>query len=145
MSGTTALALYAALIGTAGLGWQVFTWARAHRTQVSVEAKNAVFGLPQGTVGGITVEAINRSSHTVRVTGIGFNMNDGTNRVVQIVYPGAGSSLPGSIAPHDSGMGWMSEVDVRDAGIDIYKPLVAWVRTSAGEQFNSKPVTLRVM
>jgi len=142
MSGTAVVAIYAAIIATAGLGWQIYTWGRIHKTRVTVSITNAIFGFPEGNVGGVTIEAVNNSSHPIRVKSAGFEMNDGTDRHLQIIRPGFGSSLPGQIEPHDSGMIWMREEEMHEAGCDIYKPLVAWVSTPEGT-FKSKALTMR--
>jgi hypothetical protein len=144
MGATALVAIYAAVIATAGLGWQIYAWGRTRRTQMNVSINNAVFGLPMGVLGGVTIEATNRSDHEVRVTSAGFDLQDGSGRKVVIVRQMPGSSIPGNVPPHDSGMTWIEEDEARHAGLDIYKPLVGWVSTSTGESFKSKPMTLRV-
>jgi hypothetical protein len=41
VSGTTAIAVYAAVIGKAGLAWQIYSWRRANSTTIRVKLSNA--------------------------------------------------------------------------------------------------------
>jgi len=65
MSGTTAIAVYAAVIGTAGLAWQIYSWRRANSTTIRVKLSNAF--IPGVTEHAAMITAMNQSNHTVKV------------------------------------------------------------------------------
>jgi hypothetical protein len=139
-SGTTAIAIYAAVIGTLGLAWQVYSWRRANSTKVRVKLADAF--IPGITEHAAMITAINQSSHMVKVTSVGFIAQDGSKRDVLLTTQSFGATLPGPVEPRDSGMAWLDIDEAARAGIDIYRPLVGWVRTSDDQRFESKPAPL---
>lgn len=59
VSGTTAIAIYAAVIGTLGLAWQIYSWRRAQLTNVRVTLSNAF--IPGITEHAAMITAVNES------------------------------------------------------------------------------------
>jgi hypothetical protein len=140
MSGTTAIAIYAAVIATAGLAWQIYSWRRSQPTRIRVTVTNAV--IPPNGNHAAMITAVNQSDHLVKVTSVGFITQDGSKRDVLLMQPPFGATLPGPVAQRDSGVSWLEVQDCLTAGLDVYRPLVGWVRTSEGQRYESKPTTL---
>jgi hypothetical protein len=46
----TVIAIYAALVGTGSLGWQVFQWIAARRLRLTVSASYALMAQPTGAI-----------------------------------------------------------------------------------------------
>ena len=88
------------------------------------------------------ITAINQSNHAVKVTSAGYITQDGSKQDVLLMAPPFGATLPGAIEPRDSGMTWLDVEEATRIGLDIYRPLVAWVRTSDDQRFESKPEPL---
>jgi hypothetical protein len=108
-----------------------------------VNVSNAIVAIAPGIAEHvISVEAVNETGHAVRVTGFGIEANDGSNQNLFFVWPVAGSTLPGSIAPHDAGNGLQLRDKLADAPVDLKKPVVAFVNLANGERFRSKPTRL---
>ena len=137
---TAAVAIYAALVATAGFGWQIYTWRRTHSTALNLKVSYAFIGYDVQEV--VMIAAINKSNHPVRVTSAGLVLQDGSKRDLVIFHPPPGASIPGAITPRDSGNTWLAIDDARRGGLDLYEPLVAWVNTAEDKRFTSKPTTL---
>ena len=142
MTTTTAIAIYAAILSTGGLGWQVYTWIRAHGTRVRVEVTNAFLPFTDHVSYVAMITVTNLGEHAIRVTSAGFDFQDSSGRTVVLANAPPGSSLPGVVQPHDSGMTWLEETQFASGGIDVYRPLVAWAKLATGETFKSRPTTL---
>jgi hypothetical protein len=139
---TTSLAIYAAVIATAGLVWRIYSWRRSHSTRIRVELTNGFLtGLPAVPhVALVTLK--NQSAHSVRVTSGGFRLQDGSGRTAVVMPPPPGATLPGTVESRDAGTTWLDVDELERIQIDVYRPLVAWVTLATGETFRSKPKTL---
>lgn len=136
---TAIVAVYAALVATAGLGWQIYSWHDRRSQKIEVSVQYAMIGMTDGsTVDAVAIVATNRSEHNVRVSGVGLDLQDGSGREMHVVHPVPGSDLPGTVGSRDSGQMLILESEVTDAGIDIYDPVTGWVRLSTGEKVRSK-------
>ncbi len=137
------IAGYAAVVSSAALGWQVYSWRHQHRSHVDVEARFALAVLP-GSDSPAKVVAIgvaNRSDHAVRVTGAGLDLQDGSATSCII----SGSFLgrpPGTVAPRDSASAYLPLDQVEAEGINITEPVTAWARLATGELVKSTPTPL---
>jgi len=100
---TAVVAVYAALVATAGLAWQIVSWSREHGTRIRVEHSRG-FMAASPTVSMAIVTVYNRSNHAVEIQGIGWVLGDGS---VPILAKMAGATLPGPVAPHSQGMSWI--------------------------------------
>src|SRR4029077_11767714 len=98
--------------------------------------------IPGVTEHAAMITAINQSNHAVKVTSAGFITQDGSKQDVLLMAPPFGATLPGAIEPRDSGMTWLDVEEATRIGLDIYRPLVGWVRTSDDQRFESKPEPL---
>lgn len=129
---TFGLALYAALVATGGLGWQIYRGLRDHRTIVKVKLQNVIedFGPFEGVLATIT----NYSYHQVRVVAIeleGTGKADGTrtqaHRELDKTIPALDSTTTGF---------QLEDLDLED-GLDIKSPVRARVTLSTGDTISS--------
>ena len=137
------LAVYAAIVATASVGWQIYSWWHRRRSHVAVEIRYAVASPPEGDLPVVTIGAINHSEHPVRVTGLGLDFQDRHDEQFHQWRPLDIATIPGIVEPHDSGEGFARIGDVESAGIDVYEPVTAWVRLSTGEVLRSASTRLR--
>jgi hypothetical protein len=136
------VAIYAAAVSTGSLGWQIWNARQARRPQVEVVLSNSLLNFvgpePEWAV---QVDVRNHGDQQVRVTSVGFNMQDGSGRTVTLTRIPPLATLPGEIAPRDSGFTYLLEPEW--TWLDPFRPLVAWVKLSTGQPIYSKPFTLR--
>lgn len=138
MDAGTIIAIYAAVVATAVLAWNVYSFFRARRNVVQVAVAWALIGMTDGSsVEAISITATNRGDRSVRVTGAGLDLQDGSRRQLHATFPAA--DLPGTVAPNDSGSTYVLLDDAKGKGIDPTAPLVSWVRLATGEVVKSKP------
>lgn len=121
---------YAAIVSTASLAWQVWSWRLARQNRVRVKVSAALIGLTNGEmVDAVSVEVVNRSDHAVRVAGVGLDLQDGSGRQMHQVNTPPGATLPGTVASHDSASTYfLTENIEQEAGIDVYAPITAWAQ-----------------
>lgn len=137
------MAIYAALVATGSALWQVVTWVLGHRTRVEVQvATGAVLLVGQPALDVVIVTAINRSAHPVRVTNVGIDYQDQTDRWLIALGNHPADTMPGVVQPHDSGEAHLSTTDLAARGIDLHKPVVGRVRLATGKPYKSKPRAL---
>lgn len=58
-----------------------------------------------------------------------------------VQFPGA--SLPGTVAPNDSGSTFLLAEELGANGFDFYRPITAWAQLATGEKLKSKANTIR--
>jgi hypothetical protein len=134
----TAIAIYAAIVGSGSLGWQVFQWLHARRLRVEVHASIGLVGFGPGNVPAVvSITVINSSDYPVRVANVGIDLQDGSERTMNLTTPMPGATVPGVIAPHDSGVGYALKDEV-DEQVDVTKPVRVWARLSTGELIHSQ-------
>lgn len=135
---------YAAVVSTTSLAWQVISWHLARKNRVTVQVRFGMLDYPTGLIDAVLVKVINRSDHTVRVTGVGLDLQDGSGRTVPQVRIPEGAEIPGAVASHDSGSThFVAEALAKEAGFDIYGKFVAFANLATGETVKSKPTTIR--
>lgn len=131
------IAIYAAIVSTVALGWQILKERRARRPQVEVTISYALMNIPpRGAVEAVHVEARNRGDHPVRATSAGFKVQDGSGNVAAIVHQQPAATIPGVIQPRDSAFTYLLENEL--GPLDPTRLLVGWVSLSTGERFYSK-------
>jgi hypothetical protein len=140
---TDALAVYAAVVATAGGGWQVYSWWRDRGVRVRLDASYGV------GVGGasdlIFITLTNDSSFPVRWTQAGLNLQDGSKQFALVGLGGwvsSGYELPATVPSRDSHQTAVPADEVVGWGIDLYRPIVAQARVGTGQVVKSKPKTL---
>jgi hypothetical protein len=142
IEGIDPVAIYAALVSTVALGWQVLKERRARRPQVEVQVLNAMLTYPaREPAWSAQIEARNHGDMPIRVTSAGFNLQDGSGNTVVIIQQPPGATLPGVIGPRDSGMTYLLMEKL--GPLDPFRQLVGWVSLSTGQRIHSKPFTLR--
>jgi len=147
---TTLVALYAAIVATGGLCWQVYTYRRSERTRVDESATKVDVDVRMGIaatdppVEVITVRVINRSRHTVKLTGVSFRHQDKPGYELVSFAFAFSRGLPQLIASQDAGEVILDSARLRsgEESLDVYRPVVALAKLSTGEVFESPPVLL---
>jgi hypothetical protein len=135
------VAIYAAIVSTVALGWQILKERRARRPQVQVTISYALLGYPdREPAEAVEITARNRGDLPVRVTSAGFNLQDDSDRTMVIAGQPPGATLPGVVGPRDSGFTYLFRGEL--GPLDVFRPLVGWVSLSTGERIHSRPRTL---
>jgi hypothetical protein len=133
------VALVAALLAAASLGWQLgAALSRRRRDRIGVDVR---LGLPVYSQGGgrwaIFIEVTNESDHPIRWISASLELRDG--RALYLMdHPPAGD-LPAVIQPHDSHHTWVDCAEVERQGVDLRQPMAAAVKMATGEVFRSRP------
>ena len=131
------------LLTAVGVGHQLWKARRRKRPDVEVKISYALLNFPTGAVGAVLLEVLNHSDHPIRVAGVGFDLQDGSGRTLQLAAIPPGATIPGEIAAHDSGQTWIiADSDVGEMPVDLFRPLVGWVRLSTNEKIRAKVRTL---
>lgn len=138
------IAGYAAVVSTAALGWQVYSWRHKRQSHVDVDARLALAFLPDSDSPEkvVAVSVANRSDHPVRVTGAGLDLQDGSGYQLHHVGQFPGSTLPGMVEPYDSASAFLPLEQIEAEGIDFSRPVIAWARLATGETRKSRPRSL---
>jgi hypothetical protein len=132
------LALAAALLAAASLGWQLgAALSRRRRARIDVEAR---LGLPiYGQGGGrwaIFIEVTNGSEHPVRWVSAAIELSD--SRTLYLMdHPPAGD-LPAVIQPHDSHHTWVDCAELERQGVDLREPVTAIAKLATGDLYRSR-------
>jgi hypothetical protein len=134
------VAIYAAVLATGSVAWQVYVWRHRRRSHVHVEARMAIIGMTdEGTLPAVSVTATNRSDHAVWVAGVGLDLQDGSGRQLHFAQRFPGADLPGVLQPHDSSAALIEQAAVEGEGLSILEPVTAWARLATGELVRFKP------
>lgn len=139
-----ALAAYAAVVATAGVAWQAYSWKRDRTLRVVVSLSYGI------GVGGssdlILITLTNNGTFAVTWRQAGLDLQDGSGQFA-LVAPGpgelAGYRLPAVVAPHDSYRTAITIGAARNAGLDTSRPIVAQARLGSAQIFKSEPTILR--
>jgi hypothetical protein len=132
------IALAAALLAAASLGWQLgAALGRRRRDRIEVEVR---LGLPVYSQGGgrwaIFIEVTNGSEHPIRWVSASLELGDG--RVLYLMDHPPGGELPSVIQPHDSHHTWVDCAEVERQGVDLRQPVAAAVKMASGEVWRSR-------
>ena len=100
---TDVLAVYAAVVATAGIGWQAYTWWRDRTVKVAVDVS---YGTPVSSGEDLVfITVTNESTFPVSWTQAGMDLQDGTARFALVGLGdkvAAGFELPAVIPSLDS-------------------------------------------
>jgi len=132
------VAAYAALVATASLGWQIYTWWHRRKSHVEVSASIAILGFSTGAKQAIGIDVTNHGDHAIRVTGAGLEMQDGSDAQLHILNPPPGATIPGTIQPRDSAKTWIEQAEYEEQGISPFEPVTAWAQLATGEFIRSR-------
>ncbi|MGO9960776.1 MAG: hypothetical protein ACLP50_33160 [Solirubrobacteraceae bacterium] len=140
---TTALAIYAAMVATGGIAWQIYTWRHGRRPHIVVTVEMAYpMTLTGPTPPMIAITAISHTNHPVRATNAGIRADSVPGQTAWGVRPHPLSSIPGVIPPHDSAQSFVDAQSLVNQGVDLHQPLCGAVRLSTGEIALSEPTVL---
>jgi hypothetical protein len=137
MEPTDWIAIYAALVATAALGWQM--WERRQRRRAQVK-------LSLGFYDDILYLYIrNRGDHPVRIMTVRFeNLVIPVNDDARILISGLDShvrvpnkSTLGLIPPHDAARVDLRREEILQAGMTFAEPVIATVTTATGDRLHS--------
>jgi hypothetical protein len=128
-----AIAVLAAALALAALGWQVATAiGRRRRHAIEVEAR---LGLPVYTQGAgrwaVFIEVFNRTEHPVRWVSCALETKDG--RIFYLMEHPPGGELPAVIQPHDSHHTWVDCQELERQGLALDEPVIAAAKLATGE------------
>ena len=160
MSAGDWVAIYAAMVASASLGWQT-VWhikrqRRAEEPGITVRLANAPHDRPIARRT-IRVIAVNRGERPVGIRVAELELQDGSGRRVPggrgkgtaspkgfTVSPsGPRDTIPGTVAPWHSIEAFFSFAFLERNGIDLERPLVGLVNLANGHVVRSIPTTLR--
>lgn len=132
------IALAAALLAAASLGWQLgAALARRRRDRIEVEVR---LGLPVYSQGGgrwaIFIEVTNGSEHPIRWVSASLELGD--SRTLYLMDHPPGGDLPAVIQPHDSHHTWVDCAEVERQGVDLRQPIAGAVKMASGEVYRSR-------
>jgi hypothetical protein len=137
------LAVYAAVVATAGIGWQAYTWRQDRAVMVTVEVGYGITS--EGSADLVLVTLTNSSRFDVRWTQAGIDLQDGSKQFAMIGLGdkvARGFELPKVVKPRDSSETAIEAPTLKEWGVDLYRPLVAQARLGTGQVFKSRPKTL---
>jgi hypothetical protein len=127
------------LLTAVGVGHQLWKARRRKRPDVEAKISYALLDFSTDAVWAVLLEAINHGDHPVRVVGLGFDVQDGSGCTIQLARIPPGATIPGEIKPHDRGQTWLiADPKAGEVPVDLFRPLVGWVRLAGGEQIKSR-------
>lgn len=137
MTVTDGVAVYAAIVATGGLLWQVARDAGRTRTRLEVVVKMGGLTFPGRVVEAVIIEIRNRSEHPVQVVAAGiFDQHHPEMRIQTLAGPRGNRSLPEVVQPKDAYTVWIELAEL-PSGFDVTNPVQGWARAAAGEAFTS--------
>jgi hypothetical protein len=116
---TLAIAIYAAVVATGALVWQIYAWEHQRKLHVKVlvgRSASDAFGPT------LRISAVNDGSYPVRVTAVGFDDPRGPALQTSWSQRWPESSIPGLVPPHDSGQ---ASIPLSDIPPTFY-PATSW-------------------
>lgn len=147
------VAVYAAMVATGALAWQVVMWLRSHRTVVKVthakawrvQREDGAEPVPdQRAVMAeelILVRAVNLSDHPVRIVEVHLQPEIDSEEVgIFTIQRAVGDDIPGTIQPHDAGI---CRFPLDRTEQDMSEPILAKVVLATGQVFFSQRRPLR--
>jgi len=140
---TTALAIYAAVVATCAISWQVYTWRHGRQIHVVVTVSKAHPILSDGTVlSMVAIKAVSKTSHPLRATNSAIDAESLPRQTWWAVQPHPLSSIPGVIAPFDSGEAFFDAEKLAEQRIDLKKPIRGGIKLSTDDMIWSEPTVL---
>lgn len=157
---TTALAVYAALVSTSAIAWQIVSWRLARRTLLKIHVTRHLFTRTdeagETTDDNLIVSVINVSEHPVRITKARLAnemMVTGRPMGVEVLFaltPDADRAAPGMldlgdtlarvIEARDSAEAIVPTRSLEPLGIQPWLPLAVYVLTATDDWFSSDAV-----
>lgn len=154
---TELLAVYAALVATASLSWQIYTWRRLNRVHVSVDAALETTHFPSIAAGSeaLRIGFRNDSGRPVTVAQVGGQYPGRQPWVIEPTDPPA--ALPVVVPAGERQVVYVRRCDRKPSGAvqprsdDIFRRMRSeatdgvsfWVQLETGERFRSKKFNFR--
>jgi len=136
------IAGYAAVVGTAALGWEVWNASRPRRPDVNVGVSVVGSGRDDRLTCMLVVR--NRGDHPIKVEEVGIRMAGKPVLYVALTSHNTfDSTVPGVVEPSDAGVAGFESDVLRDAGMDLWRPVDGYAILSTQEWFWSWPTVLR--
>jgi hypothetical protein len=120
--------------------WSAFSWRHDRTSHVTVDVRFAVL-TPSGEPV-VTVTAINRSQHDVRVNAVAIEADSLPGKTAWDADPRPFSTLPGVIPPHDSRVAYMGVLGLEQSGVDLHRPIRGGVSLATDDMIWSAKRTL---
>ena len=143
MSVGDGVAIYAALVGTVSLAWQVLRARRSDRPGITVLLSNEMLGARAALVPKVCVKAVNGGERPIGVTAAGLELQDGSGCTYEMFSRKPADTLPGTVQPRHEGNCYFDVDQLEVNGFDLTRPLVGFVNLATGDRVRSKPTTLR--
>jgi hypothetical protein len=141
---TTALAIYAAVVATCGIGWQIYTWWHGRRLHVRVGVRIAqTYDATGHWKDWVVITAVSRTNYPVRTTNAGLKAESLPGKTLWCVNAHPLATIPGVIPPHDSAQAFLDAESMAKDGLDLGQPIRACVALSTDERVWSEPTVLR--
>lgn len=139
MGATTIVAIYAAAVATIGVGWQMYSQMRSHRTRLELSIAGMFDGAPSSETHQVVVHVVNHSVHDVPMPAVNVEQ-----RATGLLWPirdqDVLDELP-EILGARAGVTLRVRAD-RFERIDFAQPAVASAATATGERFRSRPTVI---
>jgi hypothetical protein len=143
---SVSIAGYAAVVATASVVFQIFSWRRNTQTRIEVKLgpreliTPGALATPPERV--ILIDMVNHSGHEVAVTHLGFKPQTPGGDHLWIPRPLPTSQpLPIVILPRRSVAVWVTP-DALEDHVNMTEPIQARISTDDGKSFDSKQVIL---
>ena len=130
------VAIAAAVLALAALGWQLLGLRRRLRRCVEVDVRLGLPIYPQG--GGdwsVFVEVRNGTDHPVRWVAAALELADG--RRLYLMHQPPGGELPAVLQPHDTHQTWAPCRILEQSGLELTEPLLGTAKLDTGEVVHS--------
>lgn len=114
---TPLIAIYAALVSTAGVAWQIYSWRREHATRLVVETSWGFLTMNDGAVSEqmTMITVYNRSAHEIGIVAGGFLLEQDRKTSLPIIHPPIGATIPGTIPGRSVGRAWLPVVALEES------------------------------
>jgi len=134
-----AVAIYAAAVGTVGLGWQVVSQLRADRTKLVVSVGGSFDGAFVEDNHQLSASIVNESRHEIPMPGLEI-FQPSIRRGWPVRAADIAGELPDTLRARDAVT--LLIPSTRFVGMRLNDPVVAVARTATGAQFTSEPTVI---
>ncbi|MEX1142043.1 MAG: hypothetical protein WD399_09125 [Thermoleophilaceae bacterium] len=135
------VAIYAAVVATGALGWNVAQAVRARRDDVAVNIRWAWGDDGSGRDKDLlAITVLNRGHVPV---GLGSTVGLARKPGGDAVFGTTAHDLPPVVPPGNGAVTRFSRGMAETAGLDLKQPLAAWVELATGDRVYSEPTRIR--
>jgi hypothetical protein len=137
------IAIYAAVVATGTLWWQIRNSRRLRRPNVEVGASVMAHVGKRGPTDRLQLRVAHRSQHPIRWTDVRFYKKGPRGAQQWWTLEGPDLDLPLTVPPLDGAEGWIDVRDVESWGFDLDEPLGIEFRFGTGEVIELPPTRFR--